>query len=333
MIVENSEFRVIRAKKNKTNVWLTRVSNRNMLIELGFVVMKSTLKLSAVLTVMFAALTVVSSASAGVVSVVGARSELNTIATEFTAFGDTVVRYNQGWSSLSSTQLDNIFSSDIVWEGDIFSTISVAVQNRMSTFVNNNGGLLLTGERPCCEPHNDGVQAVARAVTGDSSILVGDLGFDLYDHVFSNSPTTILTAPNDIRGQTAQHSGPGRVTLSGGSANDACFTISKVSASATEEYCTAAAWGPDEMAAGQGRLIVYGDINSQPSLVNNFNGDQFENMREFLLAGFTGGQDVCLTNPSLPGCMQGVPGPAPVGILILGLGMLVATRRRSAQAK
>lgn len=289
--------------------------------------MKGKYKFSAVFAVMFSALTIVSSASAGVVSIVGNRFELNTIASEFTSYGDTVVRYNVGWSSLTSAQLDDIFASDIVWEGDIFAPISAGVQNRMATFVDNNGGLFLTGERPCCESHNNGVEALARNVTNDSSILVGDLGFDLFSHTFSNSPTTILTAPNDIRGQAAQHNGPGRVTLSGGSTNDACFTVSKVSASSTVDYCTAAAWGPDELRNSQGRLVVYGDINSQPSLVNNFGGDQFENIREFLLAGFTGGQDVCLTNPNLPGCSQGVPAPAG-GLFLLGLGALMVSRRR-----
>lgn len=264
------------------------------------------------------------------IAVVGPRSELNTISTEFTnSFGDTVTRYNTGWASLTNAQLDQIFSSDIVWEGNIFASIPGAVQTRMQNYVNSNGGLFLTGERSCCEAHNAGIQAVARALTGDNGILIGGLP-DLFGHAFSNSPTTILTDPNDIRGQTALHNGPGRVQPTGGINSDACFTVSEGTT------CTAAAWGPDVLAGNMGRLVVYGDINSQPSLVSQFNGDQFENIRSFLLAGFSGGGDVCDDNPNLPGCDDpgdppddpSVPVPGTLGLLGLGLIGVAYSRRR-----
>ncbi len=119
------------------------------------------------------------------------------------------------------------------------------------------------------------------------------------------------------------HNGPGRVQPTGGINNNACFTISEGTT------CTAAAWGPDVLLGGVGRLVVYGDVNSQPSLVNSYNGDQFENIRSFLLAGFTGGADVCDNNPNLPGCSPAtVPAPSIIVLLSLGLLGLVYNRNR-----
>ncbi|MCP5230168.1 MAG: PEP-CTERM sorting domain-containing protein [Candidatus Accumulibacter sp.] len=196
----------------------------------------------------------------------------------------------------------------------------------MIGYVQGNGGLFLTGERPCCDSHNNSVQAVGRTLTGDTGLLVGNLGVDIFDHRFSTSPTTILTAPNDIRGQAAQHNGPGRVQPTAGVLSDACFITSE---GAT--ICTAAAWGPDALADPFGRLVIYGDINSQPSLVTNFNGDQFENIRQFLLAGFTGGGDVCIDNPSLPGCSPNNDVPEPGTLALAALGLLGLARRRAAK--
>lgn len=256
-------------------------------------------------------------AHAATVSIVGTRTELDNIATGFSTAGDTVTRYGD-WSSLTASQLAAIFGSDIVWEGDIFNSIPVSTQTMMRAFVEGNGGLLLTAERPCCESHNAGVQAIGRALTGDAGLMVGGLGYDLYDHTFSNSPTTILTDPNNIRGQEAQHNGPGRVEPTGGVASDACFIQSVTPAT----FCTAAAWGPDLLTGDAGRLIIYGDINSQPSLVGNYNAEQFENLRKFLLAGFSGGGDVCVDQPNLPGCGGSGSVPEPVSLALLGVGFV-----------
>lgn len=261
--------------------------------------------------------------NAALISLVGTRGELASIEQGFIAAGDTTVRYGD-WASLSATQLDSVFSSDIVWEGDIFSGISSGIQTRMSNYVGSNGGLFLTAERPCCETHNDAIQQIARDLTGDAGLLVGDLGFDVFGHVFSGSPTTILTDPFDIRNQPAQHDGPGRVQPTGGVNSDACFMISNPA----DPVCTAAAWGPDVLTDDKGRLVVYGDINSQPSLVSNFDSQQFLNIRSFLLAGFTGGSDTCITNPNLPGCPPVTDMPEPGTLALMSLGSLLILWRR-----
>ena len=266
-------------------------------------------------------LVVASGSQAAVISIVGDRSELNNIEAGFLAQGDTVNRYTSTWNSLSESQLDDVFSADIVWEADIFNGFSNSIANRMMNYTGNNGGLFLTAERPCCETHNSAIESLARTLTGDAGLLVGGLGYDIFNHSFSSSPTTILTGPNDIRGQNALHDGPGQVSPTGGVNSDACFVTSD-----NGNICSAAAWGADILPGNKGRLVIYGDINSQPSLVSDYSGEQFVNIRDFLLAGFSGGADVCIANPNLPGCPgnggQPVPVPEPSTLSLLGLSLL-----------
>ncbi|MEZ5525122.1 MAG: PEP-CTERM sorting domain-containing protein [Pseudomonadales bacterium] len=271
---------------------------------------------------------------AATVAVIGSRFEMQVVADAFSNdFGDTATRYNSGWSGLSEAQLDEIFSADIVWEADVFASIPANVQSRMQNFVDNNGGLFLTAERPCCELHNDSIQALARTLTGDNGILIGDDGDRNGPHIFSNSPTTILTDPNDIRNSPAVFDAPGRVSPTDGINSDACFIISN-----PRPECAAAAWGPDLLVNNMGRLVIYGDIDSQDSLTSDLNGQQFENIRSFLLAGFSGGGDVCDENPNLPGCEDNgggdnggdnrVPTPGTLGLLGLGLIGVAYSRKR-----
>lgn len=280
------------------------------------------LKLVSKIKFLFILLIITSSSQAALISLVGERSEIGNIQAGFIAQGDTVNWYNTTWNNLSSTQLDSVFSADIVWEADIFNSFSSNVANRMINFTGNNGGLFLTGERICCEAHNDAIENLAKTLTGDAGLLVGGLGYDIYNHSFSSSPTTILTGPNDIRGQNALHSGPGQVSPTGGVNSNACFVTSD-----NGNICSAAAWGADILPGNQGRLVIYGDVNSQPNLVSNYSGEQFENIRDFLLAGFSGGVDVCIANPNLPGCPGNgnpppVPVPEPTTLSLIGLGLL-----------
>lgn len=273
---------------------------------------------------------------AATVAVIGTRGEMQTVRDAFANdFGDTATRYASSWSGLSSAQLDEIFSADIVWEADVFSSIPAAVQTRMSNFVNNNGGLFLTAERPCCEAHNASIQTLTRSLTGDNGILIGLDGDRNGPHVFSNTPSTILTDPNDIRNSQAVFGAPGRVSPTGGINSDACFIIAN-----PRPECAAAAWGPDVLVGNMGRIVVYGDIDSQDELTTGLNGQQFENIRSFLLAGFSGGGDVCDENPNLPGCEEdpddppddpSVPVPGTLGLLGLGLIAVAYSRRRKIQ--
>ena len=218
------------------------------------------------------------------------------------------------WAGLDASDLMMLESKDIIWEGDVFAPISGANQTFVQNFVANGGGFFGTPERPCCETHNDSLESIIRSITGDNSILIGDLGFDLFDHNFANTPSTILTDPHDITGITIPMDGPGRV-LPGDNAPNACFVESDVS-----NTCTAAAWGPDVLPMSvNGRVVYYGDINSQGDLATQDGGVLFDNVRSFLLTGFSSG-----------GPPQ-VPVPATL-LLISGGGLalsLLARRRKS----
>jgi hypothetical protein len=293
------------------------------------------LKLLKYFTAAALSFAIVMPVSAATVAVIGTRGEMQDVTDAFSNdFGDTATRYSSSWSGLSEAQLNAIFSADIVWEADVFSSIPANVATRMENFVNNNGGLFLTAERPCCEAHNASIQTLARTLTGDNGILIGLDGDRNGPHAFSNSPTTILTDPNDIRNSTAVFDAPGRVSPTDGINSDACFIISN-----PRPECAAAAWGPDLLANNQGRLVIYGDIDSQDSLTSDLNGWQFENIRSFLLAGFSGGGDVCDDNPNLPGCNgdggddggNGVPVPGTFGLLGLGLIGIAYGRKKKAK--
>jgi hypothetical protein len=252
------------------------------------------------------------------VAVIGSRGELNAVAAAFTAKGDTVTRYATNWSSLAPADFTLLATQDIIWEGSVFETLSASTLTFITNFVTNGGGFFGTPERPCCEAHNASLQSVIRDLTGDNSILIGGLGFDLFGHTFSNTPSTILTDPDDIRGISIPMDGPGRV-LPGDNAPDACFVESDAA-----KTCTAAAWGPDVLSMGvTGRVVYYGDIDSQDTLAVQDDGILFGNIREFLLAGFSGGG----------GGGGGDPVPTPAAAALFGAGLLglaLVRRRRRA---
>lgn len=124
---------------------------------------------------------------------------------------------------------------------------------RLEDFINDGGGLYLTGERPCCELLNQRVEEIVNQVVLDGPIQVGGFGdpFDQYG--------TVATNPDAVGGvSTTPHEVPGiRVAAPGGMAG---LSGANVLALTPAGVPIAGIWDAEHL-TGDGRLAVLMDIN------------------------------------------------------------------------
>jgi hypothetical protein len=124
---------------------------------------------------------------------------------------------------------------------------------RLEAFVNEGGGLYLTGERPCCEPLNERVSEIVNQLVLDGPVQVGGLGDP------PSVSQTMATNPNALGGLTSTpHDVPSiRVAAPGGMAGVGGVNVL---ASTSEGVPIAAVWEGEHL-TGSGHLVVVMDIN------------------------------------------------------------------------
>jgi hypothetical protein len=128
---------------------------------------------------------------------------------------------------------------------------------RLVTFVENGGGLFLTGERPCCEDLNQADGTIVNLVEPSMNVQVGGLG----DVCNCNSPLPInATAVNGVatRPFTLTTWTP---AYPGGLSNVATSNIfSSYADGSGGAITTGAIWGQSQTVGG-GRLAILMDVN------------------------------------------------------------------------
>ncbi|MEL7370617.1 MAG: VWD domain-containing protein, partial [Myxococcota bacterium] len=100
--------------------------------------------------------------------VFGQRSERAIAAAELANLGVEV-------TSVATLPLD-LSGFGAIWYVDALVPLTAAEQQRLQDFVRAGRGLYMTGERPCCEPLNQSVQAVVNGVISGPNVQIGGLG-------------------------------------------------------------------------------------------------------------------------------------------------------------
>lgn len=198
--------------------------------------------------VLLSTATVASAAGVGPALVVGSAdngNEGNNLKVTLESLGLTVDRAADVPASISAYQS--------VWYIEAYAGLDAGERDVLVDYSGSGGNLYLTGERPCCETLNAGVQDVLHRTLKDTNVQVG--GFGDIDGPFAfNSGVTdhVATVPNFLV-DFIPHS-PGGLDGIGGvnSAN----VLAQNSTTAV-----GAVWPEKDMTAGKGRIALLMDID------------------------------------------------------------------------
>jgi hypothetical protein len=206
-----------------------------------------------------------------------------------------------GYSVTESAMLPADLSSfGQVWWVDA-TAMTTAEQNQLINFEETGRGVYLTGERPCCETLNAADQTIVNSVVSGGGITVGGQG----DVCACNSPLPVnptvvgnlATQPHTVT--SWQPSAPGGMA---GVPASSVFSYYQ-----PDEFTTqvvAAAWDRPST-VGQGRLVVFMDINWPEAASRAANWSDVAENVAFFLSG--------RTSPPSPQVLQ-----APLGLSRFG---------------
>jgi hypothetical protein len=140
-----------------------------------------------------------------------------------------------------------------IWYIEAYSGLSAEDQARLASYIRAGGSVYLTGERPCCEVLNDGVEAVLHSVLKDQDIRIGGLG-DI-DGPFTFHPSVtdhVASFPNLLVDFVPDSPG--------GMAGIVDISSHNVFAS-NGTTAVGGVWPEGDMQTGQGRVALLMDID------------------------------------------------------------------------
>lgn len=136
---------------------------------------------------------------------------------------------------------------------DVRNPLTSAEQDRLRQFVRNGGGLMLTGERPCCEETNSAVSSLAYSIIKGNITVGGQpepCRCTIDAAVRLDAPGGIATTPNRL---TTWH-----MLAPGGIAN---IDSRNILATGQGDQIVAAAFESTDIIGNRGRLVVAMDVN------------------------------------------------------------------------
>ena len=178
--------------------------------------------------------------------VFGQRSERAIAAAELASLGLEV-------TSVATLPLD-LSGFGAIWHVDAFVPLTAAEQQRLQDFVRAGRGLYMTGERPCCEPLNQSVQAIVNGLVSGPDVQIGGLGDHAGVAAFNPDAAGAITAtPNVLTTWNP--------SVSGGVGGIGPLPDSNVLATSSGGVPVAGVWDCRDMQDGRGRVVVLMDVN------------------------------------------------------------------------
>lgn len=189
----------------------------------------------------------------------------------------------------STTLPDDLSTYDVIWHVGAFRSVSTNEHQRLLAFLAADGGLHMTGERPCCESLNQSWTQLVNAAVRGGGITIGRQGdiFAItgsYAYPYPVSPDakeSIATMPKQVENLRLIAAG-GIVGLAG-----AANVLAYGRATDGKEMPVGALWSSDDLVGGSGRLSILMDANWFSLMDSADNAAMVANLQIFLQGSAT----------------------------------------------
>ncbi|HWK28098.1 MAG TPA: Ig-like domain-containing protein [Solirubrobacter sp.] len=161
-----------------------------------------------------------------------------------------------------------------VWYVEAYAGLDSGERDRLVAFSRAGGNLYLTGERPCCETLNSGVQDVLRRTLKNTNVQVGGLGYPDGPFAFNASVTDYVQSYPNFLVEFVPDS-PGGIDGIGGV--DSSNVLAR-----NDTVAVGAVWPEKDMVSGKGRTALLMDIDW---LKDTARTPIVENLANFLSGG------------------------------------------------